>query len=270
MVLVCVLSALVIAAIVGAAVLRHGLVKRATDNLILDSSTPVRVLGKPVDYGICEEPLILFRDPDNGLLVPAGVRPDRFASRNQVFYEGIDCTGAAYLAPPAVPPPVGVLPPALPVGYLNGGLDLNAAGERVVYGVGAPAAWPACTLGVDCGAGSLFRSTGDPPAVPVPPVLSVWTSLAPDCAFGPGTTAVSLVTQICQDVTEPLVLVAATEVLVDAADPASPNLLEPFTPPFFVMELTITPTAPTAEAPAPAGTPPPVTFTDPEPEAVKP
>lgn len=168
---------------------RDRLLARAT-NAVLDADGDF--IGRGVDWGACGELLLLCPDPgSDGLFALVGVRPNRITSRNQVFYAGADCTGAAYLAPPAVPAASGgVFPPDLPVGYLNGSLDLLAgtATPRIVYGVGAPSDWQAgCTdLDTPCADGGRLyrRAAGAAGDVASTAIESVWTSLAPDCAPG--------------------------------------------------------------------------------------
>lgn len=184
--LLLVVTVVIIGSIVGLTALRDGLLERAGINLIKDSSDPLRFLGKPVDYDLCEAPQILCRDlgfsipagmpepgPTAGLFALVGVRPDRFVSRDRIYYSGPDCTENPFIAPPAIPP---FSPPDLPVGYLN-------ALESVSYGVGAPSNWP-CDLSSpgDCADGGLLYRAGDLIAADRD-ILSVWTSLAPDCAL---------------------------------------------------------------------------------------
>jgi hypothetical protein len=174
--LILVATLLVIGTFVGFAALRNGLLLRSQKLMILDSSDPPQVIGWPVDFDLCEAPGILHQDPDNGLRALVYVRPDRFVTRNRVYYSGAGCTGDPYLAPPAVPP---FAPPGLPVGYLNGGLDIDGAPARVVYGVGASTGFDFGTM-LPTGPGRLYRGEG---MASLMRVLSVWSSLLPDCTL---------------------------------------------------------------------------------------
>ncbi len=274
--LILVFTILVIGSVVIFNILRSALIVRYETGLIQDSAMSPAVVGKAVSYDLCEAPQILCRDtgltpadtmtpgPTEGLFAVLAVRPDRFVSRDRIYYTGADCLipagETAYIAPPAAAATV----PVLPVGYLN-------ALEGVSYGVGAPRGWDFATMS-PTGPGLLYRSAdGAVPATPV--IASVWTSLAPDCvleSYGSG-----LTTGICENFAVPLIptLLEAVEVVDDTGT----NLLELYTPPFFIQApwLTFVPPDPAGEnAPlVDAGDPGatmdpglPPTFPDPAPE----
>lgn len=177
--LILVITFVVIGTFVGLAALRNGLLVKSGENVLFDDTG--LAFGRAKTFDLCEAPQLVCKDPDNGLLPIVGVRPDRFTTRNQVYYSAAGCTGDVYLAPPAVPAPgsPGFWQPQLPVGYLNGALLETVASERVAYGVGAPAGFSFATQS-PTGPGRLYRSTGAAPASQL--IGSVWTSMAPDCA----------------------------------------------------------------------------------------
>jgi hypothetical protein len=181
--LILVISVVVIGSFVFLVRVRNHLFIKSGENVIYHDTmaTPI-AFGRAKTFDLCEAPLLVCKDPDNGLVPIVGVRPDRFTSRNQAFYASADCdpAGGVFLAPPAVPPALaGVWPPELPVGYLNGSLLVDGTPARIAYGVGAPAGFSFATQS-PTGPGLLYRSTGAAAAAQA--VASVWTSLAPDCA----------------------------------------------------------------------------------------
>ena len=188
--LMLILTILVIGSLVGVIAVRNALFelrenKLAYTVIVKDATAPDPFMFKPVNYDLCEAPQILCRDtgltpadpmtpgPTEGLFALVGIRPDRFVSRNRIYFTGAGCTGDAHIAPPG--------DPSLPIGYLNCGLQVDSAGDPVCYGVGPPSTFPACTLGVDCpDGGRLFRSDGT--TTSMVSVASRWISLNPDCA----------------------------------------------------------------------------------------
>ncbi len=201
--LMLILTILVIGSLVGVIAVRNALFelrenKLAYTVIVKDSTAPDPFMFKPVNYDLCEAPQILCRDtgltpadpmtpgPTEGLFALVGIRPDRFVTRNRIYFTGAGCTGDAHIAPPG--------DPSLPIGYLNCGLQVDSGGDPVCYGVGPPSTYPACTLGVDCpDGGRLFRSDGI--TTSMISVASRWISLNPDCAdLGPTGTTGELIT----------------------------------------------------------------------------
>ncbi len=246
--LILIFTILVIGTLVGVIAVRNALfrlaaVKSQYQTIIEDSTVPDPLRLRPVSFDLCEAPQVLCFDPATRLSALVGVRPDRFVSRDQVYFTAPNCAGSAYLAIPG--------DATLPVGYRN-------ALQGVSYGVGPPS--------VTSLAGRLFRS--DNAAGPMAPtILSRWVSLAPDCAA-----AATLCDNFGPVV---LTLLPAVEVL-DAT--ATDNLLAAFTPPFTVLPaplptVTFTPpvpeNAPLQDETAPGSTTDPgdpLTFTPPGPE----
>ncbi len=169
---------LVIGSLAGVIAVRNAIFTAAAKNvsrkLIKDSTAPTfLVVGKTVNYNLCEQPQIrcpdprgTFMDPDDDLFALIGVIPRRFTSRDRIYFDGINCTGDAYIASPG--------DDDLPTGGLN-------ALQGRSYGVGPPDSWP-CTFdatATSCTDGGLLY-TNDA-AAGATPVLSVWTSMDPDC-----------------------------------------------------------------------------------------
>ncbi len=169
--LMLILTILVIGTFVGCVAVRNALFQVsgswiAHSNRIFDSTTPEPLLvGKAKTFDLCEAPQIICRDPLDGRAALLGVRPDRFTSRDRVYYTGPNCTGIPFLAPPGNP--------AFSVGYFN-------ALQSVSFGVGAPSTWPADPA---LGPGTLYRADAGPTTAVT--ILSVWTSQNPDCTFQP-------------------------------------------------------------------------------------
>ncbi len=276
--LILVFTILIIGSLVGINILRAVFIVKAETGLIEDSAVTPATVGKAVSYDLCEAPQIPCRDtgltpadivtpgPTEGLYALLAVRPDRFVSRDRIYYTGADCLipggDTAYIAPPAV----AATTPVLPVGYLN-------ALQSVSYGVGAPTGWVFATMS-PTGPGLLYRSADA--AVPATvAVASVWTSLAPDCVLE--TWGSGLTTAICENFTTPLTatLLSAVEVVDDTGT----NLLDLYTPPFFIQAPWITWVPPGPEDAAlitptdPGATMDPgepITFPDPTPEGAAP
>ncbi len=198
--LILILTVLVIGTLVGVIAVRNALFelrenKLASTVIVKDSSDPVFYF-KPVSYDLCEAPQILCRDPGytlpaptlgpaEGLFALVAIRPDRFATRDRIYYTTTDCTGAAYIAAPG--------DSSLPIGYLNA-LQVDANGDAVSYGVGQDDATTP--------AGVLYRST-TMDAAALTTIASVWTSLDPDCLLFTGADPViySSPMPLCQDLT---------------------------------------------------------------------
>jgi len=290
--LILIFTILVIGTLVGVIAVRNALFQLYTakaqfDVVIGDSSTPNQMLLKPVNYDLCEAPQILCKEPgfvDDGGLPPfdpgapsqglfalIGNRPERFLSRDRVYFTTDNCTGDAYVAFPG--------DSTLPVGYFN-------ALQGVSYGVGPPGNWP-CTFGGTCaGVGLLYRNeTNTPPDPTDVEINSVWTSLNPDCYLHSGGTdpvVYSDPPELCEDLSGApldaggLALLLAEEVI----ESDGTNVLDKFAPLLAVVlptvsEVTFTePTGegvppvpgpgrpitetgqPTTPAPQPEGTPP--------------
>ncbi len=197
--LILIFTVLIIGTLVGVMAVRNALFTlregRLTSMVIVkDSTAPDPILIKPVNYDLCEAPQILCRDfgftpadtmtpgPTEGLQALVGVRPDRFVSRNRIYFDAAGCTGTPYIAPPG--------DPSLPIGYFNCALQVDSAGDPVCYGVGPPSDFSTCTLGVDCTDGGLLYRNDGIVTSPIA-VASRWISLNPDCAdpgFPGGTT----------------------------------------------------------------------------------
>jgi hypothetical protein len=251
--LILIFTILVIGSLVGVIAVRNALFQLYTakaqfDVVIGDSSDP-QVLVKPVNYDLCEAPQILCKDPgfvddgggapfdpgapSQGLFALVGIRPERFVSRDRVYFTDANCTGGAYVAFPG--------DSTLPVGYFN-------ALQGVSYAVGPPENWP-CTFGGTCvGVGLLYRNAEDtPPGAPVD-INSVWTSLNPDCYLHSGGTdpvVYSDPPEHCEDLTGdgfttdnlgvPGLLLAEEVIEEDGA-----NVLDKFTPLMAVVLPTVT------------------------------
>jgi len=215
--LILVISVVVIGSVVGLAALRNALFIKSGENVILDDAGIP--FGRAKVFDLCEAPLLVCKDPDNGLVPIVGVRPTRFTSRNAVYYADADCdpAGGVFLAPPGVPLLlVGVWQPELPVGYLNGSL-LDDGVERVAYGVGGPEP------------GLLYRSDDATPTEET--ISSVWPSLAPDCAPDDLPGAGAPPAALCENI-GPLDLWVVPAVEVEIM--AGTNVLEQFTAPFSI------------------------------------
>lgn len=242
--LILITTILLIGSIVGVIAVRNALfqlraAKAAFEVVVKDASDPpIRV--KPVSYDLCEAPQILCRDfgyDENNLVVPGpseglnalvGVRPDRFVTRNQIYFTGDGCAGDAYLAAPAIPGSPN-FPPTLPVGYYNCALQVDMTSAPVCYGVGPPASWP-CLLGTTCtDGGRLYKNDGIVLASPA--ILSRWVSLNPDCALDPGPGS----TDICDDTFETLAGELMLLPAIEVTDMAGDNVLAPFVPLMNVM-----------------------------------
>lgn len=194
-----------IVAVVGVrdAVLRHLAIRDAAQLKVKDSTAPdPLIFGRPVNYDLCEAPQILCPDfgfdennsggmatpgSTEGLRALVGIRPDRFVTRNQIYFTGANCTGDAYIAPPPIPGSSNFLP-SLPVGYFNCGIQVDSSTPAVpiCYGVGPPTGWGAAASCDDVGdlpcstGGRLYRSDGATTSMPA--ITSRWISLNPDCA----------------------------------------------------------------------------------------
>ncbi len=212
---VVIFTILFLALLAGCVVVRNGIIQAAVARArseVFVKDGQFHVIAKPVSYDLCEAPQLLCRDPgypspvdpdpgpSAGLNALVGVRPDRFVTRNRIYFSepGCDPSGGVFIAPPPLPPPAGVLPPVLPVGYYNCGIQLDADQSPVCYGVGPPTGWdptpsptpPNAAVGcspviptsaVAClDGGRLYRSDGPPVDTTI---QSVWTSLAPDCTL---------------------------------------------------------------------------------------
>jgi hypothetical protein len=243
--LILIFTILAIGSLVGVIAVRNALfqfytAKAQFDVVIGDSNDP-QVLVKPVNYDLCEAPQILCKDPELGLFALVGIRPERFVSRDRVYFTAAGCTGTPYVATPG--------DASLPVGYLN-------ALQGVSYAVGPPADFPACTLGVNCtSVGNLYRNISlTPPDDNTVSIASVWTSLNPDCYLFSNTTdpvTYSDPPGICENF-GPIdafdyFLLEAEEVVEDGS---SDNVLDKFAPLLGVVlptvtEVTVTP--PTGE-----------------------
>lgn len=245
--LILILTILVFGTLVGVIAVRNGLLsllenKIASTLFVKDGATPP-LLIKPISFDLCEAPQFLCPDPDNGLFALLGIRPNRFVSRDRVYFTTTDCTGTAYLATPG--------DSTLPVGYLN-------ALQGVSYAAGPP----------DGGspAGRLYRSTATPAGAVT--IQSVWTSLNPDCYLlsnGNDPVVYSSPTPL---LCENLVTTASTfsasgrSLLVaeEVLDAGGDNVLEPYTTLFSVMApvaptITYTPAVPEGVGPQGPGVP---------------
>lgn len=255
--LLLVLTILVVGALVGVIALRNGLFRLASSRaaatvFVKDSTAPSPFQFRPVSYDLCEAPQVLCLDPANQLSALLGMRPNRFVSRDRVYYTGPGCTGTPYVAVPG--------DSTLPVGYFN-------ALQGVTYAVGAPLAWgtPGCLTEADLGLTPtcevrLFRSSGAPTPVLA---LSRFVSLNPDCALGVPPILPAPLADVCETIAPAaLTLLPAVEVTTDGMV-GSPNLLTQYTPLFTVMPkgdatVTFTPAvpedAPLQDASAPGST----------------
>jgi hypothetical protein len=251
--LILIFTILVIGTLVGVIAVRNALFRlaqaKAQFEVVLGDSSDPQVLIKPVNYDLCETPQILCKDPEDGLFALIGVRPERFTSRDRVYFTGAGCTGAAYVATPG--------DASLPVGYLN-------ALQNQTYAVGPPSDWP-CTFFSTCTSGGvLYRnSTLTPPADDTVPILSVWTSANPDCFLFSNTTDFvdySDPPQICEDLGAAIDAFDEGLLLAESVDDMGVNVLDKFTP---LMSVVVPPNTPVQITPAqPEGAPLVTTGTD--------
>jgi hypothetical protein len=277
--LILIFTILVIGTLVGVIAVRNALFKlaqaKAQFEVVIGDSSDPQLLVQPVNYDLCEAPQILVKDPEFGLFALVGVRPERFVSRDRVYFTSDDCTlgggATAYVATPN--------DSSLPVGYLN-------ALQGETYAVGPPADWetPGCVFGAGgCDVGQLYRATATA-ATGGTTINSVWTSLNPDCYLHSGGTdpvVYSTPPMLCEDLTATLSSFAADAAgrtpypplllaePVQELSPSTDNVLDKFTP---LLSVVIPPNTPVLVTPAvpegaPLQAPPLVTGTDIEPEA---
>ena len=127
------------------------------DTTNLGPAPPPKVVGPVVGYDQFEAPLVIFRDDTTKGGVVLGVRRDRFTSYGQVFYNGANCAGTAY------------------VRAWNAAVGTGAVAPLYLY---PPVGFAYQLQGVSYAMGKdniLYSSPDTPPLVPLL-ALSVWKS----------------------------------------------------------------------------------------------